>query len=247
MATNQAGREHDETGAWADDETVTFGRTLVDGDPVDDGLTFPADSPTLDALAAATSPLISNPRLGEYGAGLVTAAETDGEYARALAITPPGARGPAEHYHPGYAESFEVIEGEFVVEIEGDPRTLGAGESLTVDPGTRHTFRNESDAYATCVVESRPAGRLEDVVRLLFGLGHDGKIAASGRPGFLQAMVMADEMGDDTVFTSPPPAVQRLMAAVFGPVGRLAGYRASYPEYAEDAFWEARVEQPPAR
>lgn len=247
MATNQPNSKQDRMSPRATDETVTFGRTLVDGEPVDDGLTFPADSPTLEMLARATSPLISNPQLGEYGAALVTTAETDGEYARALAITPPGAQGPAEHYHPGYAESFEVVEGEFVVEIEGDPRSLPAGESLTVEAGTRHTFRNESDSYATCIIESRPAGRLEEVVQLLFGLGHDGKLAASGRPGFLQAMVMADEMGDDTVFTSPPPAVQRVMAAVLGPIGRLVGYRSSSPEYESDAFWEAYVEQPPSR
>jgi len=247
MATNQTDATHYEmTSMRESGEPVTFGRTLVDGEPTDEGLTFPADSPTLDALAAATSSLISNPQLGEYGAALVTAAETDGEYARALAITPPGAQGPAEHYHPGYAESFEVVEGEFVVEIEGTPRTLSASESITVEAGTPHTFRNESDSYATCIVESRPAGRLEDVVQLLFGLGHDGKLAASGRPGFLQAMVMADEMGDDTIFTSPPPTVQRVMAAVLGPIGRRVGYRSSYPKYEDDAFWEAHVEQPPA-
>ncbi|MDZ7701350.1 MAG: cupin domain-containing protein [Halobacteriales archaeon] len=227
-------------------EPVTFGRTLVDGDPVDDGLTFPADSPTLAALADATSPLISNPVRGEYGAALVTAEESDGERSRALAITPPGAQGPPEHYHPGFAETFEVVEGEFVFEVEGEPSTLAAGESVTIEPGTPHTFRNESASYATCVVESRPAGRLEEVVQLLFGLAHEGKLPDSGRPSFFQAMVMADEMDDDTVFTSPPPAVQSAMATVFAPLGRLLGYRDTYPEFAEDTFWEARVEQPPS-
>lgn len=236
-ATENIGRE----------EMITFGRTLVDGTPTDDGLTLPADSPTLDVLADATGPLISNPQRGEYGAALVTAAETDGEYLRALGITPPGAQGPPEHFHPNYDEHFEVVEGEFVVEINGEPRVFQAGENLTVDAGVAHTFRNESDSYASFIVESRPAGRLDDVVQLLFGLAHDGKLPASGQPSFWQAMVMADEMGDDTVFTSPPPVVQSVMAAVFGSVGRALGYRASYPEYGDEEFWLARVEQPPAR
>ncbi len=34
------------------------------------------------------------------------------------------------------------------------------------------------------------------------------------------------------------------MAAVFAPLGRRLGYRARYPEFEDDAFWEARVEQP---
>jgi quercetin dioxygenase-like cupin family protein len=228
-------------------ETVTFGRTLVDGETVDDGLTFPVDSPTVELLEEAVSPLISNPVLGEYGAALVEAEDVDGEYMRALAITPPGAAGPPEHYHPGYDESFRVVEGEFVFEVEGEPQTLGSGESVTVEAGTPHTFRNESESYATCVIETRPAGRLSEVVQLLFGLAHDGKLPESGRPSFLQAMVMAEAMDDDTVFTSPPPAVQRILATVVGPIGRLMGYRARYPEYETDAFWKTRVEQLPAR
>lgn len=237
---------HETAAATTHPETVTFGRTLVDGQPVDEGLTFPADSPTVALLREATGPLISNPVLGEYGAALVRAEDVDGASMRALAITPPGADGPPEHYHPGYAESFEVVEGEFVFELEGELRTLRPGESVTVEAGTPHTFRSESDAYASCIVETRPAGRLTEVIQLLFGLAHDGKLSASGRPSFLQAMVMDDELGQDTVFTGPPPAVQRLLAAVCAPVGRVAGYRAHYPAYAEDSFWEAHVEQLPA-
>jgi len=248
MAVVQDDREHDAARTERPSvETVTFGRTLADGEPADDGLTFPADSPTVALLAGASSPLISNPVLGEYGAALVAAEDVDGAFMRAVAITPPGAAGPAEHYHPHYAESFEVVEGEFVFEVEGEPQTLGPGESVTVVAGTPHTFRNESDSYATCVVEAQPAGRLEDVIQLLYGLAHDEELPASGRPSFLQAMVMADEMGDDTIFTSPPPAVQRVLAAVFAPLGRLVGYRAYYPAYAEDSFWEERVEQLPAQ
>ncbi|MFB6207155.1 MAG: cupin domain-containing protein [Haloglomus sp.] len=223
--------------------TITFGRTLVDGEPVDEGLTLAADSPTLALLAEADLPLISNPIRGEYGASLVQPDSVDGEYGRALAITPPGARGPPEHYHPGYAEQFEVVEGEFVFEVDGEARTLRAGEEITVEAGTPHTFRNESDDFASCIVENRPAGRLNEVVQLLFGLAHDGKLPDSGQPSLLQAMVMAEAMGDDTVFTSPPVPVQRAMAAVLGPVGRRLGYRAHYPEYEADGFWEARVEQ----
>lgn len=228
-------------------ETVTFGRTFVDGEPSDDGLTFPADSPTVEMLRTASFPLFSNPQLGEYAAGLATAEETDGEYAQGLLITPSGATGPAEHFHPTYAETFEVVEGEFIVEVKGEPGTLGAGESITIESGTPHTFRNESDSYASCIVESRPAGRLGEVVMLLFGLAHDGKLPESGQPSFLQAMVMAEEMGDDTVFTSPPPAVQKVLAKVFGPIGRHLGYRATYPAYVSEEFWEERVEQLPPR
>lgn len=138
-------------------ETVTFGRTLVDGTPMDDGLTFPSDSPPLDVLADATAPLISNPQLGEYAAALTMADDTDGEYSRGLIITPPGAQGPAEHFHPNYDEHFEVVEGEFIVEINGEPQTVHAGEKLTVEAGLVHTFRNEPHSYASVIGEALPA------------------------------------------------------------------------------------------
>lgn len=226
-------------------EFITFGRRLVDGEPVDEGLTFPRDSPTVEILADTPYPLISNPQRGEYGAALVTAEDTDGEYIRAIGITPPGAEGPPEHFHRNYAETFEVVEGELVVEVDSKVQSLAAGETATVEAGTPHTFRNESDAYTSFIIESRPAGRLNDVIALLFGLAHDGKLPKSGQPSFLQAMVMADELGDDTVFTSPPPALQSVMATVFAPIGRLLGYRSQYPEYLDEAFWVAHVEQPP--
>jgi hypothetical protein len=58
-------------------------------------------------------------------------------------------------------------------------------------------------------------------------------------------MVMADELGDDTVFTSPPPVLQSVMATIFAPIGRVLGYRSQYPEYLNEAFWDAHVEQLP--
>lgn len=226
-------------------ETVTFGRTLVDGVPTDEGLTLPVDSPTLDVLSTAVGPLVSNPQVGEYAAALVTAAETNNEYLRGLAITPPGAQGPPEHVHPNYAEQFEVIEGSLVVEIDGEPQTVGAGEQTTVEAGHQHTFRNDSEEYASFTVEARPAGRLTDVVESMYGMAHEGKLTASGEPTFWQAMVMADELREDTVFTSPPPAVQWLLSAVCAPIGRRLGYRSTYPAYSDPAFWETHVEQLP--
>lgn len=225
--------------------SITFGRQLIDGKPTGEGITLPVDSPVFELLEQAVTPLLSNPVLSEFGVGIVLSEHSNGEYARGLDISPPGNEGPAEHIHPSYDEHFEVVEGEFAFEIDGARRTLGAGETLVVNKGTPHTYRNESDAVAVCLVEARPAGRIEEVLTTLFGLSHDGKIRANGQPGFWQGMVLAEALGGDTVFTSPPPVVQNLLAAVLGRVGRLLGYRASYPKYERDSFWIEHVEQPP--
>ncbi|WP_442909430.1 hypothetical protein [Halovenus sp. HT40] len=59
-------------------------------------------------------------------------------------------------------------------------------------------------------------------------------------------MIFVDELADETVFTSCPPAVPRAVAAVNVPVTRCPGCRATYPQYEDDEFRETRVEQPPS-
>lgn len=224
--------------------SVTFGRQRVDGTLTGDGVTLDTDGPTAELVERITTPVISNPVAGEWTAALVERSETGGEYERGLAIYTPRNEGPPEHVHPSYEERFEVIEGAFLFSIDGERQPLAAGEQITVPPGAPHTFRNESDELASCVVETRPAGELQGVIATLSGLAHDGKLTASGAPRFLQAMVMVAELADDTVFTSPPPSVQRRLAAVVSPLARRAGYRATYPEYLDATYWIERVEQP---
>lgn len=223
---------------------MTFGRRLVDGTPVGNGVTVDADGLTAAALARRTSPVISNSVVGEWVATLADGDETDGEYERGLAVYAAGNDGPPEHIHPSYEKRFEVLEGSFAFVIDGQRRTLDAGAHVTVPPGTPHTFRNATDDIASCVVETRLAGELRGVLATLSGLAHDGKLTERGTPRFLQAMVMAAELADDTVFTSPPPPVQRLLAATVAPVARRLGYRATYPMYLDAAYWTERVEQP---
>lgn len=225
-------------------QAITFGRQLIDGVPVGDGITLDADGATAPIINEIDNPIISNPISNEYIGILDTGADTGGEYARALAIYPPGNSGPPEHFHPNYEERFEVVEGEFVFTVDGEPTTLSAGEELTVPAGTPHTFRNASTELATAIGEARPAGQIEAVIMTLFGLAHERKLSEDGNPRFLQAMAMTPELKDDTVFVSPPPWLQNVLATVFAPVARLAGYRATYPKYLEESFWEEHVEQP---
>ena len=225
---------------------IVFGRTLVDGTPDDSGPKIELDvaSPTLAKLREATGPLRSNPVTGEWGAALVSADETDGEYSISLGIFPAGASGPDEHVHPNCAERFAVVEGEIVFTVDGEDRTLSAGNGVTVRPGTPHTFRNGSDSLASFTVEIRPSDRTSGVITTLFGLAHEGKVQDTGQPKFLRGMVLADATADDTYFTSPPRPVMKVLTTIFAPIGRALGYRAMEAKYAVESFWYEHVEQP---
>ncbi len=65
----------------------------------------------------------------------------------------------------------------------------------------------------------------------MFGLANDGKTNTKGMPNPLQLAILGKEFQDVVIFTSPPPAVQKVMFTVLAPVARLLGYRGSYEEY----------------
>ena len=226
--------------------SATIGRTLDEnGNPIPDtGIDIDSDGPIADRLADRTGPLISNPITGEWVTELVPAAETGGEYATGIGIFAAGNDGPPEHYHVGYEESFEILRGEFRFEMDGEVRRATAGDELTVSAGVPHGFRNVGDEIGATVTTTRPAGQTQNVITTLYGLAHDGKLDEDAQPGLLQGLAMTAATSDDTVFTSPPPTVTTPMAKLLGPVANALGYRATYPKYQSESFWERHVEQP---
>ena len=225
--------------------SITFGRRLNDGKPVGEGVTIDVDGPAAELLRKRTSVLISNPNMGEWVVALRSSEDTIGEYERGLGFYSPTNVGPPEHFHPNHQERFEVVEGTFVFTVDGEDLRRGPEEEVTIPPGTTHTFQNETTQFGVFVAELRPSSAVDEVIATLAGLAHDGKLSDSGRPGFLQAVLMGAELVDHTVFTAPPPAVQRLFTTVLGPFARRRGYRAIYPRYLDESSWETRVEQPP--
>ncbi len=98
--------------------------------------------------------------------------------------------------------------------------------------GTPHDWWNAGDREASVLVElSPPDPRFAAMIATLFGLANAGKTNAKGLPNPLQLALIGREYADVIRFTKPPAAVQTMLFAVLGAVGRLRGYRAVYPEY----------------
>lgn len=222
------------------------GRRLDDdGDPIPGtGFEYDTDGPLAEHLHDRVTPLFSNPVAGEWTTGLVSPAETDGASVTGLGVFAPGNEGPPEHYHVGYDESFTVLRGEFVVDIDGETHHLSPGDEITVPPETPHGFAVGGNDLAATLTTTRPAARTLDVVRTLYGLAHEGALDADGQPGLLQAMALAAATSDDTVFTSPPPAVAKPLAGLVAPLANQLGYAATYDRFERPQFWRDRVEQP---
>nr|WP_203981560.1 cupin domain-containing protein [Planosporangium flavigriseum] len=62
----------------------------------------------------------------------------------------------AEHYHPYSEEFLYLIEGELVVDLDGEPHPMRPGDALLIPPGTRHRLRNSGTEPAQCVFHLGP-------------------------------------------------------------------------------------------
>ncbi len=226
--------------------TQVIGRTLdKTGKPIEGtGVALSTDGATFQLLLKEKElVLFSNPITGEYAAE-VHITEGNGEVViKGLGILPAGASGPPKHIHPTYEEEFEVVEGEALFILNKDQKIMHAGEKIVVPAGVAHTFKPHGDSLLSVLVVARPAGKLNEVVHTIFGLAHEGKLDKKGQPNFWQGIAFGSELMDDTVFTSPPPGVQKFVFKLFAAKAKRKGYKALYPEYMKPDFWNKRVEQ----
>jgi mannose-6-phosphate isomerase-like protein (cupin superfamily) len=141
------------------------------------------------------------------------------------------APGVPRHRHPTVEETLTVIRGKVGAwtQDKGE-RILGPGDTVCVPPNTTHAWRPVGDEEVRMLVTARPGARFEEMWRQFMGLSQDGKMGPKG-PGFLQIMMMAQEFPDVMAVAGPPLFLQRAVAALVTPIGRLRGYRGRYEEY----------------
>lgn len=175
-------------------------------------------------------PVLENPVTGERG--IVRRAPVTGAPALIADLyARPGAAVVGEHVHPVSTETFTVVRGTLGLRIDGIESQAGAGARVVVPPGTPHDWWTVGDDTAWVILEVDPGQRFLTMISNLFGLASDGLTDAKGRPGLLQAALLAREFDDTIRFTSPPRAVQRPLFAALAPIARLRGLQGRYPRY----------------
>jgi len=199
------------------------------------------DSPIRDPLSPRWEGVVfTNPVSGERIEILEIGEDARSPFLKGRLTVQPGGIGPPRHVHPNHEEWFTVESGKLTVHLGGETRTLDAGETVTIPPGTPHGFENRTDSTVTFIGGMRPHAPLVHVLSTLFGLGHDEKLRSDGSPRFFQAMVFAREFRDVMYLASPPYGVQRALWTLFAPVGRLLGHEPVYDRYLRPSFWEER-------
>jgi quercetin dioxygenase-like cupin family protein len=183
-----------------------------------------------------------NPATRETGRIITGAGDTDGRYMQSETRVRPGGAVSVVHRHRECTERFEVLEGELTLQLDGQTRSLLAGEQVTIAPGVAHHYANTSDEDVVFRFDVWPAARFEAMVVTLFALGTEGKTDAKGAPSPLQMAVILDEYGDVLELVGPPRWLQRVAIGVLARIGRTRGLRSSYPHHdAVYARWQERA------
>jgi hypothetical protein len=136
----------------------------------------------------------------------------------------PGAHLP-EHFHPTLTEYWEAVEGKARARIDRRWRDLVPADGpATVAPNVRHELKNESGELARMRTRVTPAGRLEEFLTESARAAREGLYNARNMPTSLRGAGwlarFALRFQDETVMTSPPPAIQRLTLPLMARFGR---------------------------
>ena len=142
---------------------------------------------------------IQNPVTGETITFIEPARETGGERTLMEIGVKPGGGVPM-HYHTASDEEIIAIDGPLVVTIGKKTLMLQTGERVLIPKGVPHAWRNATSADVTFQARFVPGvPGFEDGLRVLAGLGHEGKLNRAGIPKDLTTFAIFARWGDSNL------------------------------------------------
>ena len=182
--------------------------------------------------AAAGYRTLVNPGTGEQ-IQFLAPVEGDEDVVRFNWSSIPGGAIP-EHSHPHQEERFIISAGQAHFTLNGEPRVVGAGETITVPVGAHHSETNAGSAPVEGIVELRPALHTRQMHEAFAGLAAEGKTTGRGAPkNPLQLGATLWNFRHESRVTSPPIWVQNLILPPLSALARLFGI----PAY--DERWDS--------
>jgi mannose-6-phosphate isomerase-like protein (cupin superfamily) len=157
-------------------------------------------------------------------------AERDGATMKFERSFAPGTGRSDPHLHEDLTQTWEVLSGEGMMEVEGTEQEFRTGDRVELTPGTRHrdpwnpsgtelhvrgTFDPNNDfieAYASAYAHLLTGGGLNDQEEL----------------PLLQILVIAKATNGRSYGRSPPVAIQKASLPLLAAFGRLRGYKPTY-------------------
>jgi mannose-6-phosphate isomerase-like protein (cupin superfamily) len=166
----------------------------------------------------STRKVVENPASGERIVVLRTGADTGGTLLEFELHLAPGGHVPSGHIHPEQEERFTVLEGLARFRLGIRTVMVGAGETITVRPGTPHRFANAGPGPARLLVQVRPALNMEELLETAAALTRESSPVLAGRPRLLDLALFLREFEREV----RAPVLPALMSGVFRSLAWLA-------------------------
>ncbi len=181
---------------------------------------------------ARAGDVVWNPLTGEKALVIESASETGGSrIASEFAVEEGGFVPGGEHVHDHLDEHFEVLQGRIAYLVDGEEKTLGAGEAISVRRGTWHRWWNAGDGEVRLRARVEPALRFEEAIAVMWGLCADGHTDAEGRPSPLLGALLATRYRAEIRFRQPPQIVQRAVLPALAALARRRGLERTIERY----------------
>jgi mannose-6-phosphate isomerase-like protein (cupin superfamily) len=154
---------------------------------------------------------------------------------------PAGGAGLPLHAHLLQEEGVEVVRGRLGAIVSGRQVELGAGETLTIEPGRTHRWWNAGEEPLEFEAWARPAGDLDRYLQAVFQVRNAG---APGKPPLVYLAHVMVRHGASQQLRMVTGALQSLTFRLALLAGRLTGrYRGSgWPGAPEGCTGAPRVE-----
>jgi hypothetical protein len=149
------------------------------------------------------------------------------------------------HVHASQEERLTVICGTLGVMRGGTVYKLSAGDTIVLPPNVKHRWWNAGEDEVYFRAEVAPAGNLEEVLEVLSGMAHDGRLndrAMPRNPFDLANLFRLSEL----YWPSIPVRVQKAVLLLVSLLGRLLGHRSDFGRYRARGFAPKAVAEPDA-
>lgn len=157
-----------------------------------------------------------------------TANETGGTLLAWELLLAPGGRVPSSHAHPAQEELFTVLDGQMKFRVGGRPMIVGSGETVTVPPGTVHSFANAGRVPAHVLVETTPALDMEALLETAAAMAREQRAAARSLPRLLDLALFMHDFEREVKAPYLPATLVRLVTRSLAWLARSRGLDARY-------------------
>lgn len=136
------------------------------------------------------------------------------------------------HYHLDFTQTWEALEGEGMIEVDGEQRPFVRGDRATLDPGTRHRDPwNPGDGHLSVRASFDPSTAfIEGYAEAWAHHMAKGTVNQQDEMPLMQILLIAKETGGKSYRAGVPKALQDLSLPLVAAIARMRGFRATYDQ-----------------